>query len=304
MEEMRPDSEQFLKRIQYEEKREQEKNRGKMNPFLGYAAGTGKTYAMLEAAHEAEKSGIDVVAGYIEPHNRPDTEALREGLEEIPPLMVDYKGIQLREFDLDAALKRRPQLLLVDELAHTPSDPMPEDMICEMVEKGIVMDTTVGDPDKGMEPPPMMDLPEGMEPPEGMGPPPGPMMPMDPAEMKRQQAEKMKVMEENLGRFYRAGGKIVVGTDLIHSRDYRKDAVIPVPELRHLHAAGLPMNAILRAATRSGAEVVGTGATEGRLIPGYLANLVAVPGRVDETFEALRHVALVMHRGTVIRDER
>ena len=106
MEEMRPDSEQLLKRIQYEEKREQEKNRGKMKVFLGYAAGTGKTYAMLEAAHEAEKSGIDVVAGYIEPHNRPDTEALREGLEEIPPLMVDYKGIQLREFDLDAALKR------------------------------------------------------------------------------------------------------------------------------------------------------------------------------------------------------
>ena len=119
MEEMRPDSEQLLKRIQYEEKREREKNRGKMKVFLGYAAGTGKTYAMLEAAHEAEKSGIDVVAGYIEPHNRPDTEALREGLEEIPPLMVDYKGIQLREFDLDAALKRRPQLLLVDELAHT-----------------------------------------------------------------------------------------------------------------------------------------------------------------------------------------
>ena len=119
MEEMRPDSEQLLKRIQYEEKREQEKTRGKMKVFLGYAAGTGKTYAMLEAAHEAEKSGIDVVAGYIEPHNRPDTEALREGLEEIPPLMVDYKGIRLREFDLDAALKRRPQLLLVDELAHT-----------------------------------------------------------------------------------------------------------------------------------------------------------------------------------------
>lgn len=192
----------------------------------------------------------------------------------------------------------------VDELAHTPSDPMPEDMIHEMVEKGIVMDTTVGDPDKGMEPPPMMDLPDGMEPPEGMGPPPGPMMPMDPAEMKRQQAEKMKIMEENLGRFYRAGGKIVVGTDLIHSRDYRKDAAIPMAELRHLHAAGLPMDAILRAATLSGAEVVGTGTTEGRIAPGYLANLVAVPGNVDESFEALRHVKLVMHRGTVIRDKR
>ena len=192
----------------------------------------------------------------------------------------------------------------VDELAHTPADPMPEDMIREMAEKGIVMDTTVGDPDKEMEPPPMMDLPEGMEPPEGMGPPPGPMMPMDPAEMKRQQAEKMQVMEENLGRFYRVGGKIVVGTDLIHSRDYRKDAVIPVPELRHLHAAGLPMNAILRAATLSGAEVVGTGNIEGRIAAGYLANLVAVPGKVDESFVALRQVKLVMHRGTIIRDER
>lgn len=192
----------------------------------------------------------------------------------------------------------------VDELAHTPADPMPEDMIREMAEKGIVMDTTVGDPDKGIEPPPMMDLPEGMEPPEGMGPPPGPMMPMDPAEMKRQQAEKMQVMEKNLGRFYRAGGKIVVGTDLIHSRDYRKDAVIPVAELRHLHAAGLPMNAILRAATLSGDEVVGTGNIEGRIATGYLANLVAVPGKVDETFDALRQVKLVIHRGAIIRDER
>ena len=192
----------------------------------------------------------------------------------------------------------------VDELAHTPADPMPEDMLREMAEKGIVMDTTVGDPDKEMTPPPMMDLPEGMEPPEGMGPPPGPMMPMDPAEKKRQQAEKMKIMEENLGRFYRAGGKIVVGTDLMHSRDFRKDAVIPVPELKHLHAAGLPMDAIVRAATLSGAEVVGTGDREGRIAPGYDANLVAVPGDVDETFDALRQVRLVMHRGSIIRDER
>ena len=147
----------------------------------------------------------------------------------------------------------------------------------------------------------MMDLSEGMEPPEGMGPPPDPMMPMDPAERKRQQTEKMKIMEENLGRFYRAGGKIVVGTDLMHSQDFRKDAVIPVVELRHLHTAGLPMNAIIRAATLSGAEVVGTGAQEGRI---YDANLVAVPGTVDKDFDALRQVRLVMHRGSIIRDER
>ena len=192
----------------------------------------------------------------------------------------------------------------VDELAHTPADSIPEDMLREMVEKGIVMDTTVGDPDKELAPPPMMDLPEGMEPPEGMGPPPGPMMPMDPAERKQQQTEKMKIMEENLGRFYLAGGKIVVGTDLMHSQDFRKDAVIPVVELRHLHTAGLPMNAIIRAATLSGAEVVGTGAQEGRIAPGYDANLVAVPGTVDKDFDALRQVKLVMHRGSIIRDER
>lgn len=119
MQEQRPDSEQVLKRLQYEERELQKKTRGKLKIFLGYAAGSGKTYTMLEAAHDAKKHGVDVVAGYIEPHARPDTEALTKGLEMLPPLMVDYKGVQLREFDLDSALRRKPQLILVDELAHT-----------------------------------------------------------------------------------------------------------------------------------------------------------------------------------------
>ena len=119
MEDQRRDSGQLLKRLQYEQREEEKKNRGKLKIFLGYAAGSGKTYAMLEAAHNAKKQGIDVAAGYIEPHARPDTQALAEGLETIPPLMVDYKGIRLREFDLDAALARKPKLILVDELAHT-----------------------------------------------------------------------------------------------------------------------------------------------------------------------------------------
>lgn len=93
--------------------------KGKLRIYLGYAAGTGKTYAMLTAAREAQKQGVDVVAGYIEPHDRPETEALTKGLEAIPMRAVTYKGIFLREFDLDAALKRKPRLLLVDELAHT-----------------------------------------------------------------------------------------------------------------------------------------------------------------------------------------
>ena len=115
----RPDSQQLLRKLQMEEEEKRKKTRGKLKIFLGYAAGSGKTYAMLMSAHEAKKHKIDVVAGYIEPHNRPDTQALVEGLETIAPMEVVYKGVKLREFDLDAALKRNPRLILVDELAHT-----------------------------------------------------------------------------------------------------------------------------------------------------------------------------------------
>lgn len=115
----RPDSQQLLRRIQLEEEEKLKKTKGKLKIFLGYAAGSGKTYAMLTAAHEAKKHKIDVVAGYIEPHDRPDTQALVEGLETIAPMEVVYKGVKLREFNLDAALKRNPRLILVDELAHT-----------------------------------------------------------------------------------------------------------------------------------------------------------------------------------------
>ena len=92
---------------------------GKLKIFFGYAAGVGKTYAMLEAAHQAKKEGIDTVVGYVERHTRPDTLALLEGLEELPCKEINYRGIHLREFDLDAALRRTPQLILVDELAHS-----------------------------------------------------------------------------------------------------------------------------------------------------------------------------------------
>ena len=92
---------------------------GKLKIFFGYAAGVGKTYTMLQAAHQAKERGIDVVAGYIEPHARPQTAALLDGLEQLPVKQVAYEGMTLREFDIDAALKRNPQLILVDELAHT-----------------------------------------------------------------------------------------------------------------------------------------------------------------------------------------
>ena len=95
---------------------------GQLKIFFGYAAGVGKTYAMLEAARRAKASGVDVVVGYIEPHARPETTALLEGLEQLPVKTIPHKDTELQEFDLDAALKRHPQLLLVDELAHTNAE--------------------------------------------------------------------------------------------------------------------------------------------------------------------------------------
>ncbi|MFR8318971.1 MAG: hypothetical protein ACLU94_12630 [Catenibacillus sp.] len=117
-EDNRPDPELLLKKLQIQAASEKKK-RGSLKIFFGYSAGVGKTYAMLEAAHEAKQDGIDVVAGYIEPHARPETMKLMEGLEQLRPLYVSYKNIVLHELDLDGALKRRPQLILVDELAHT-----------------------------------------------------------------------------------------------------------------------------------------------------------------------------------------
>ena len=114
-EDRRPDSEQLLRSIQNADG----PPGGRLKIFFGYAAGVGKTYAMLEAAHRAKEAGVDVVAGYIEPHTRPETMVLLEGLEVLPTKTVTYKGISLKEFDLDGALARHPQLLLVDELAHT-----------------------------------------------------------------------------------------------------------------------------------------------------------------------------------------
>lgn len=98
---------------------EEQIGKGHLKIFFGYAAGVGKTYTMLEAAQEALKSGIDVVVGYLEPHTRPDTFQLAKGLEVIPNLAINYNNINLSELNIDAALERKPQLILVDELAHT-----------------------------------------------------------------------------------------------------------------------------------------------------------------------------------------
>lgn len=143
----RPSSEMILKKIQYEEEQKKKEKRGKLKIFLGYAAGCGKTYAMLEAAQQAKKNSIDVVAGYIEPHDRPDTQRLAQGLEAIPFLEIEYRGVMLREFDLDAALKRHPQLILVDELAHTNAKDCRNEKryqdVKELLRAGISVYTTI-----------------------------------------------------------------------------------------------------------------------------------------------------------------
>lgn len=112
----RPTPEELLDRLNEEELG---RERGKLKIFLGMAPGVGKTYSMLLSARRLMKEHVDVVAGVVVTHGRKETEILLEGLEIIPYRISEYKGTHLEEFDLDAALKRRPQVVLVDELAHT-----------------------------------------------------------------------------------------------------------------------------------------------------------------------------------------
>ena len=97
----------------------QRSRRGKLKIYLGYVAGVGKTYDMLQEAHRLKEAGIDIIAGLVETHGRPDTAKLVEGLEVIPRRQIEYRGVVLEEMDVDAVLTRKPQIVLVDELAHT-----------------------------------------------------------------------------------------------------------------------------------------------------------------------------------------
>jgi two-component system sensor histidine kinase KdpD len=108
--------EAFLKSAKAEEAYS---SRGKLKIFLGYSAGVGKTFTMLEMAGRLKKDGVDIVVGYVETHKRSETDALLAGLEIIPRKAIVYRGASLSEMDLDAVLNRRPKIALVDELAHT-----------------------------------------------------------------------------------------------------------------------------------------------------------------------------------------
>ncbi len=115
----RPDPDALLARVKAEEARQ---TRGRLKIFFGMAPGVGKTYAMLEAARKVAKEGVDVVVGYVESHARSETQALVMGLDLLPRREVRHHGKSVLEFDLEAALARRPQILLVDELAHSNAE--------------------------------------------------------------------------------------------------------------------------------------------------------------------------------------
>jgi two-component system sensor histidine kinase KdpD len=145
---VRPDPDALLARVQREEAKAK---RGRLTIFFGATAGVGKTYTMLEAAHEQKRKGADVVVGYVEPHGRAETEALLEGLERLPYLVLSYRGRELRDFDLDRALARKPAVIVVDELAHSnpvDAEPAPRHAkrwqdIEELLDAGIDVYTTV-----------------------------------------------------------------------------------------------------------------------------------------------------------------
>src|SRR5262245_31403845 len=141
--ERRPTPDALLAKAQREEKG----RRGRLKIFVGAAPGVGKTYEMLQAAHAKLKEGVDVLAGVVETHGRKETEALLEGLEVLPRKPHIYVNRILSEFDIDAALKRRPALILVDELAHTnvagSRHPKRYQDVEELLDAGIDVYTTV-----------------------------------------------------------------------------------------------------------------------------------------------------------------
>src|SRR6476620_5994096 len=140
----RPDPDALLADIQQQES---QSRRGKLRIYFGASAGVGKTFAMLVAARKLQEEGRDVVVGVVETHGRSETAALLHGLPTLPLKELEYRGNTLKEFDLDAAIARRPDLILVDELAHSNAQgsrhPKRWQDVEELLDSGIDVFTTL-----------------------------------------------------------------------------------------------------------------------------------------------------------------
>lgn len=141
---IRPDPDALLRAVS---KQEENRTRGKLRVFFGMAAGVGKTYAMLRTAQQRRREGVNIVVGVVETHGRPETAHLLEGLPQIPKKRISYRDTDLEEMDLDAILERKPEVVLVDELAHTnaPGSRHPKRWqdVLELLDHGIDVYTTL-----------------------------------------------------------------------------------------------------------------------------------------------------------------
>jgi imidazolonepropionase-like amidohydrolase len=181
----------------------------------------------------------------------------------------------------------------ITDAAHTPYDPIPDRVLDQMVQRGIAMVTTNGGPDKVPKlPPPLLAK-------------------FDREAFRKNAVLRCQEMRNNVGRLYRAGGTVAIGTDLgtdvedtaADKAEFVSAVGIPIIELTQLREAGLPFQEVIKAATINGARVCGTDQTEGSVDVGKRANLIAVRGRVDDTFSALAAVPFVMNRGVIIKNE-
>lgn len=175
----------------------------------------------------------------------------------------------------------------IDEAAHTPDDPMSEELLRACISRGVIFHTTVGDPEA------VRPLPEGAEIKDAPK--------IDPQEMARREAERRRGILDNLVRIHNAGGEICVGTDFIFSPDVDRDACIPAAEMRQMKQAGIPERDVIRYATLGGAKALHIENEEGTIEAGKLANLVAVKGELDERFDKLKKPDFVMHMGVRLK---
>lgn len=145
--EQRPNPDDLLSRITAEEEENVKSSKGKLKIFFGACAGVGKTYAMLNAGQQALQEGKNVVIGIVETHGRKETEKLLAGIPIIPLKEIEYRGTKLKEFDIDAAIERKPELILIDELAHSnaPGSRHPKRWqdVEELLNAGIDVYTTI-----------------------------------------------------------------------------------------------------------------------------------------------------------------